>query len=205
MADKRIWVARTAMRNDWLEQVSEAIIDPNREIVDPHHHLWNRGGSVYEMNELWSDTDAGHNVVETVFIECHAGYYQDGPDHLKPLGETEYVTGLVENAGARGAEVTGIVAHADLRLPLDRLDQVLDGHDKLANGRFKGIRHAGACDPEPEALTIPGRGTPGQYLDPDFQRGVAHLGARGLTYDTWHYHHQNRELIDSPLLEVLDN
>ena len=25
---------------EWLDQVKEEIIDPEREIVDPHHHLW---------------------------------------------------------------------------------------------------------------------------------------------------------------------
>ncbi|MEM7057195.1 MAG: amidohydrolase family protein [Pseudomonadota bacterium] len=195
MADKRLWVARTAMRNDWLDQVQEEIIDPDREIVDPHHHLWNRGGSTYEMAELWSDTGSGHNVVETIFIECFAEYRPDGPDHLKPVGETEYVAGLVNAAGPGGARVTGIVAHADLRLPLQQLDEVLDAHKAASGGRFRGIRHAGAHEPNPEALAIPGRGTPGQYQDPDFQRGVAHLGEQGLTYDTWHYHLQNQDFI----------
>ena len=25
--------------SDWLAQVQEDIVDPDREIVDPHHHL----------------------------------------------------------------------------------------------------------------------------------------------------------------------
>ncbi|MBT6499695.1 MAG: hypothetical protein HOK67_07310, partial [Deltaproteobacteria bacterium] len=25
---------------EWLDLVKEEIIDPEREIVDPHHHLW---------------------------------------------------------------------------------------------------------------------------------------------------------------------
>ena len=28
--------------NTWLAQVQEEIIDPSREIVDPHHHLWRK-------------------------------------------------------------------------------------------------------------------------------------------------------------------
>ena len=196
MVDRRLWVARTAMRNEWLGQVQEEILDPDREIIDPHHHLWSRGGSTYEMEQLWFDTGAGHNVVETVFIECFANYRDDGPDHLKPVGETEYVAGLADLASAGKSRVTGVVAHADLRLPLDLLDEVLNVHTTAAGGRFRGIRHAGAYDPNPDALAIPGRGTPGQYLDPDFRRGVAHLGERGLTFDTWHYHHQNRNYLE---------
>lgn len=41
--------------NDWLNQVKEEIIDPDRPIIDPHHHLWKRRfGSDYLLDELWS-------------------------------------------------------------------------------------------------------------------------------------------------------
>ena len=192
MADRRMWIARMGVRNDWLDQVREEPIDPDREIVDPHHHLWNRNGSVYELDQLWSDTAAGHNVTQTVFIECRASYREDGPEHLRPVGETEYVAAIADasDADPSKASIAGIVAHADLRLPLEQLDKVLDAHEAASGGRFRGIRHAGAFEPQAEALAIPGRGPAALYADPDFRRGVAHLGTRGLTYDTWNYHHQ---------------
>ena len=192
MADRRMWIARMGVRNDWLDQVREEPLDPDREIVDPHHHLWNRNGSVYELDQLWSDTGAGHNVTRTVFIECRASYREDGPEHLRPVGETEYVAAIADasDADPGRATIAGIVAHADLRLPLAQLDEVLDAHAAASGGRFRGIRHAGAFEPQAEALAIPGRGPEGLYADPDFRRGVAHLGTRGLTYDTWNYHHQ---------------
>ena len=31
-------------RPDWLALRQEEVIDPTRPIVDPHHHLWDRGG-----------------------------------------------------------------------------------------------------------------------------------------------------------------
>jgi hypothetical protein len=34
-------------REDWLALHSEDVIDPARRIVDPHHHLWDRGGQRY--------------------------------------------------------------------------------------------------------------------------------------------------------------
>ena len=196
MVDRRAWVARMAGRNAWLDQVTEEIIDSGREIVDPHHHLWNRGGSVYETAELWLDTQSGHNVVQTVFVECRASYREGGPEHLRPVGETEYVVAMAEETDAAPGKATiaGIVAHADLRSP--ELDAVLDAHEAAGRGRFRGIRHAGAHDPEPDALYIPGRAPAGLYADPAFRRGVARLGERGLTYDTWHYHHQNRDFCD---------
>ena len=38
--------------NEWLEQVSEAVIDPERDIVDPHHHLWPQASMGYNIDEL---------------------------------------------------------------------------------------------------------------------------------------------------------
>ncbi len=175
---------------EWLSQVREEVIDPGREIVDPHHHLWPQPFLSYDLEELWSDTEDGHKVVQTVFMECGSAYRSDGPDHLKPVGETEFVTAAAERAAqAPGkAQIAGIVAHADLRLA--ELDAVLDAHTAAAKGRFRGIRHAGAFEEDSSALTIPGRGPKGLFADPDFRKGVARLGARGLTYDTWIYHHQ---------------
>jgi predicted TIM-barrel fold metal-dependent hydrolase len=67
---------------------------------------------------------------------------------------------------------------------------VLDAHEEAAHGLFRGIRHAGACDPHPGALRIPGRAPAELYERADFRAGLARLGERGLTYDTWQYHHQ---------------
>ncbi len=175
----------------WLAQVSEDIIDPDREIVDPHHHLWTRSEWNYELAELWSDTGAGHNVVQTVFLECGSAYDLDAPEHLQPVGETRYVAAFAEASAADPAQATiaAIVSRADLRHP--ELDAVLDAHQAAGKSLFRGIRHAGARDPHPESLTIPGRAPEGLYADPDFRAGVARLGERGYSYDTWHYHHQN--------------
>ena len=179
----------------WLDQVNEPIIDPDRPIVDPHHHLWSRPNSTYVLEHLWADTGSGHNITKTVFLECGASYREDGPEHLKPVGETEFVEAIAgESRSGGGAVISAIVSRADLRL--DELDEVLDAHEAAAKGLFRGIRHAGARDPHPEALSIPGRGTEGLYADEAFRRGVARLGERGYTYDTWHYHHQNGEFRD---------
>lgn len=180
--------------SEWLAQVDEDIVDPGQPIIDPHHHLWPEGqGIPYTLEDLHGDTGAGHNVVATVFMECHAAYRTDGPDHLRCVGETEFVT---ENARASEAAegqapIRGIVGGADLRLA--NLDEVLDAHVAVAGDLFKGIRHALASDPEPESLTIAGRAEPNLASDPAFQAGVRRLGERGLTYDSWHYHHQNHE------------
>ncbi len=177
----------------WLSQVVEDIIDPQREIVDPHHHLWTRKDWNYELAELWGDTGAGHNVVQTVFLECGSSYLSTGPEHLYPVGETVYVADIAA-ASAQDpdqATIAAIVGRADLAH--DALDDVLDAHEAAGQGLFRGIRHAGACEPHPEALFIAGRAPAGLYADANFRQGVARLGERGYTYDTWHYHHQNAD------------
>jgi L-fuconolactonase len=181
----------------WLAQVREPIVDPDREIVDPHHHLWQRPESSYLLEDLRADTDSGHNVTRTVFVECRAAYRERGAEHLHCVGETEFVAGIAaaSRRDAGGAVIAGIVSHADLTDDA-RLDEVLDAHEAAGAGLFRGIRHSGACDPHPEALTIPGRAPEGLYGRSDFRRGVARLGERGLTYDTWHYHHQNAAFAD---------
>jgi predicted TIM-barrel fold metal-dependent hydrolase len=184
----------------WLDQVHEDVLEPERAIVDPHHHLWRSRGSfpAYLLDELWSDTGSGHRVLRTVFVECRASYRKDGPERLRPIGETEFVAEIAEAAAAGAARepgratIGGIVAHADLRLG-DAVDEVLAAHHEAGRGLFRGIRHSGACDPHPEALFIPGRAEPRLYAREDFRRGMRVLGRLGLTYDTWHYHHQNQD------------
>lgn len=173
-----------------------------REIVDPHHHLWGPeflGGlaGTYELDELRADTATVPGVVATMFMECAASYRTDGPGHLRPVGETEYVAALADASDASpGARIVGIVSHADLALEPDLLDEVLDAHQAAAGGRFRGIRDALASAPPDVPLVIHPEAEPGRGADPAFRRGVARLGERGLTYDTWQYHTQIGDLIE---------
>lgn len=177
---------------EWFAQVVEDIIDPDREIVDPHHHLWPRGsGLPYGLDELHADARSGHRIVKTVFIECGAAYRTDGPEHLRCVGETEFVAG--ESERDPDHLIRGIVAHADLRR--DDIASVLDEHERAGRGLVRGIRDALSRADHPEVLSIPGRAPAGLFEDKDFRRGVTLLGQRGLTYDTWHYHYQNSEFL----------
>src|SRR5260221_10596436 len=87
-----------------------------------------------------------------------------------------------------------MVGHADLRLPT--LDEILDGHIDAGGGLFRGIRDALSRAVPDDGLMIAGGAPAGLYEDLAFRSGVARLGARGLTYDTWHYHYQNREFLE---------
>ncbi|MFP6605809.1 MAG: amidohydrolase family protein [Myxococcota bacterium] len=198
----------------WHAQVQEEILEPERPIVDPHHHLWHalRFMPSYLLEDLWADTGSGHNIVETVFLECSAEYRAEGPEHLRPIGETEFVADIAAQSAKGGpgkARIAGIVAHADLQLG-DAVEEVLALHEQAGRGLFRGIRHAGAHDEDPEALMIAAQAPVGLYQDASFRAGLKRLGELGYSYDTWHYHHQNpsfaelaRAVPDTPM--VLDH
>src|SRR3984893_5770768 len=44
----------------WWAQRKEEILQPALEIVDPHHHLWDRSGHRYLLDQLVADTGSGH-------------------------------------------------------------------------------------------------------------------------------------------------
>ena len=101
-------------KEQWLNQVVEDIVDPERPICDPHHHLWHRAGSRYLLDELMADTGSGHNVVSTVFVECASMYRADGPEALRAVGETEFVNGVaaMTASGEYGEFRAGDVRHS---------------------------------------------------------------------------------------------
>ena len=184
--------------DEWLASVTEEIVEPDRPIVDPHHHLWETAGNWrrYVLDDLWADTGSGHNIEKTVFVDCHSGYRTDGPEHLRPVGETEYVASVAaESAKVEGrATIAAIVSHADLSRG-DAVEDVLAAHEEAGKGLFRGIRHAGPSD-STGTLTNAGRGWPCPYPREDFRTGVRALGRLGYTYDTWHFYHQQRDYLE---------
>jgi L-fuconolactonase len=133
---------------EWLGKLSEEILEPELPIVDPHHHIWDHPGSRYLLDELLADVNSGHNIVATVFIQCGSGYRTTGPEEMRPIGESEFVRAIAEEADRRGTKTkicAGIVSFADLRLP--NVDAVLEAQIEAAGGRFRGIRQIPAHDP----------------------------------------------------------
>jgi predicted TIM-barrel fold metal-dependent hydrolase len=191
-------------RQDWLDRHREAILEPDRPIVDPHHHLLDRPGpgGRYLFDELLADLTCGHRVVATVFVQCYAMHRADGPEALRPVGETEFVTGVaaMSASGRYGpARVgAGIVGHADLRLGA-RVQPVLEAHLGAGGGRFRGVRHISARDAAAHAYYGQPPGTlldqpPGLLADPAFRAGFACLAPLGLSFDAWLLHPQLPEL-----------
>jgi predicted TIM-barrel fold metal-dependent hydrolase len=183
----------------WLALRQEEIIEPGLEIVDPHHHLWDRPEHRFLINELLADTGSGHNIAQTVFIECGSMYRADGPVEMKPVGETEFVNGTAAMSASGQYGPTrlcrGIVGHADLRLG-DGVARVLEAQITAGDGRFRGIRHSVTWDVS-DVLSRGRTNSPkGQMYDPTWRAGFARLAPLGLSFEAWLYHPQLPDLAD---------
>jgi predicted TIM-barrel fold metal-dependent hydrolase len=186
-------------REDWLAQRREEIIDPQRPIVDPHHHLWDRGGQRYLIEEMTDDIASGHNIVATVYVDCRSMYRAIGPEAFRPVGEVEFANGVAAMSASGGygkaAICAGIVSHVNLLLG-DDARPVLEAEIAAGNGRFRGIRHSSAWDADPEVAGMYATRPKGLLLDPAFRRGFACLAPLDLSFDAWLFHPQIGELID---------
>lgn len=181
------------VRPEWLAQWEEEVIEPQLPVVDPHHHLWELPEGTYLRRELKADLDSGHNVRATVFVDCHSKYRAEGPEALRPVGETEFVVAEIagKDAGSSGA-CAAIVGWADLMLG-HAVQGVLEQHVVAGRGRFRGIRSRAAWHAHPEVHPT-GMSEPGMLLEPKLQEGARRLGAMGLTLDVWVYHTQLAEV-----------
>lgn len=183
-------------KNAWLAQVREDIIEPDLAICDPHHHLWESPDNRYLLDELRADLNSGHNIASTVYMECGSMYRADGPDELKPVGETEFVNGIaaMSASGTYGDSriCAAIVGFADLTLGA-AVGAVLDAH-RQASQRFVGIRHASGWDADDRVRNSHTAPPAGLLADATFAAGMRELGHRGMTFDAWLYHPQIPEL-----------
>jgi predicted TIM-barrel fold metal-dependent hydrolase len=184
-----------AVDEAWLGRLTEEIIEPGLPIIDPHHHLWIRDGNTYLLPELLADIGSGHNVVATVFEECHSMYRQDGPAEEASLGETEFVAGIAA-MGASGTfgpsrVCARMVGNVDL-LQGGRARGLLERHMIASGGRFAGIRQSTAWHADIHKVAP----RDGVLMDTTFRQGFAGLAALDLAFDAWVYHTQIDEVGD---------
>jgi predicted TIM-barrel fold metal-dependent hydrolase len=184
-----------AARQEWLKLTVETPLDPGLPICDPHHHLWERPEERFLVEELLEDVHSGHNIVSTVFIECREMWRKGGPQEMRPIGETEFVEGIVGPRGKHGdtAVAAGIVGFAALTLGA-AVAPVIEGHLAASPKRFRGIRHSCTWDESPAVKTATPGIPPGLMLDSKFRAGLACLKSYGLSFDAWLYHPQLPEL-----------
>src|ERR1700675_1151215 len=187
------------IRREWLERRKEPVFEPELPIIDPHHHLWQRPGWRYLLDDLLADTGSGHNIVATVYMEASSMYRDRGPEEMRPVGEVEFANGVAAMCGrgvfGQARVASGIVGPADLMLG-SRVEPVLTALMRAGGDRFRGIRHgvsweAGAATLRPNPST-----RAGMLADKKFREGVAVVGRLNLSYDVSLYHTQIGEVAD---------
>jgi len=197
--DPKAEADRHARAAQWRAQHREPIMEPDLPIIDPHHHLWERPGYRYLLDDLLADLRSGHDIRATVFVECGAYYRKGGSIETAFVGEVEFANGIAAMAasGAYGATqiCAGIVGTADISVGA-AVSAVLDAEIAAGGGRFRGIRVTTKWDAD-DALNNSRYAIPrGLMADADFRAGFATLAPRGLSFDAMIYHPQLLELAD---------
>jgi L-fuconolactonase len=188
------------VRQDWLDQRREEIIEPDLAIVDPHHHLVDRPETGrYLLPELLADLGSGHNITATVYLEWLSMYRATGPAELRPVGEIEFANGVAAMAASgtygKPRVCAGIVGYADLMLGAS-VEKVLEAMIAAGGGRFRGIRFISATHPDQAAWGSLVNRPAGLLMDERVREGFARLAPLGLSFDAWMYHTQLGELVD---------
>lgn len=188
----------TTEHEAWLNLTKEDPIEPELPICDPHHHLWGLPRGHYFLEELLTDISGGHNIIQTVFVECRSMYRKAGPQEMKPIGETEFVQGIAAQSASgqygKTNVAAGIVGFADLTLGA-AVAPVLEAHIAASRDRFRGIRYISTWHESSDI--VPSRNHPRRVLlDSKFREGFACLQKYNLSFDSWLYHTQLMELVD---------
>ena len=181
------------VRQDWLDRRKEPALEPGLPIVDPHHHLWVRPGWRYMLDDFLADTNSGHNIVATVFVQANSMYRDSGPVEMRPVGETEFVNGMAAICASgycgKTKVAAGIVGNADLTLG-SRVEPVLAALLRAGGDRFRGIRYITAWNADTSLNNPSYPVPPGLLADKTFREGFAVLGRLGLSFDALIFHPQ---------------
>lgn len=179
----------------WLAASREEALEPELPMVDAHHHFSEHWGG-YMPDDLLADI-AGHRIRATVYVQCGWGYRPEGPEALRPVGETESVVAVTREVNLRQRETrvaAAIVGYADLHLG-GAVDEVLAAQIAAGDGRFRGVRNSGAFHPDFKHGVLP-RPMQHLYADPAFREGYACLERHGLSFDAWVYHTQLEDVLE---------
>jgi L-fuconolactonase len=189
-------IRNTEALNHWHKQMpTEPALEPDLPIIDAHHHLWDIPAlaNQYLLNDLLADIGQGHNIIATVYVEAHAMYRREGPEHMKPVGEVEFANGVASMAASGNfgncKVADAIVAHADLMLG-SQVEEVLAKQSEVAVGRLRGIRYVTPFDDSELRNFVMRPVSPHRLADPKFREGFRKMAAMGLVFDAWVYHPQ---------------
>lgn len=184
------------LRPGWLALRREAALDPAQPVIDSHHHLYQRPGLRYLLEDHLADLDCGHDIRATVAVQARAMLRVDGPPEMASLGETEFLNGqaAMSASGLYGQVrvAAAIVGHVDLTLG-DRVRPVLERH-QAASGRLRCIRQPLAWDADATLLN-PAYGTWQGLAESDaFRAGLAVVQDMGLSFEIWAFYPQLPQL-----------
>jgi L-fuconolactonase len=202
MENRKIWESNRAKFDTWLKLTPEDALEPELEIVDPHHHVWDmrelRGFNMFGMfkqqyymtDELIDDfIGGGHNITHSVFVTTHAFFNDEAePSWMAPLGEVQAMQGVAAQfASGKYSKtlraVAGIIGTADLLQYGAEVEPLLVAC-KAASPNYRGIRCNAAHDPAMEKGNN-FHPTPGMYSDPKFREGFALLEKHDLVFDAF--------------------
>ena len=167
------------------------MLEPELPIIDPHHHLWVRNGYTYLMPEFAADLASGHNIVATVFAECHSMYRLTGPEQTRSLGETEFVRGqaAMSASGDFGTTRACDAMFGNVELTLGAgVEPLLEQHLEASGGRFRGVRISSGWHQDERINNVAEQA--GVLLDPRVSDAVKVIQRMGLSLDCWLYHTQ---------------
>lgn len=186
-----------SVTDEWLSRHNEPILEPDLKIIDPHHHLWIRDDEPYLMPELLADLASGHRITATVFAECHSMYRAHGPQELRPVGETEFVSGVaaMSESGGFGPSHACAAMFGGLDMTLgEAVEPVLEAHIRAGGGRFRGVRYSTGWDASEKIRSI----VPDAHrlADPRVRAAMGVLNRMGLSFDAWLYHPQLADVAD---------
>jgi L-fuconolactonase len=212
--NRTIWDKNGSEFYAWLDQTQEQALEPELEIVDPHHHLWDmrelKGFNLFGMfkqqyymsDELVDDfIGGGHNITSTVFVTTHA-FFKDGADpaFMAPLGEVQAVQGIAAQFASSKYSKTlrtaaGIIGTADLQTYGTDVEPLLIAC-KNCCPNYRGIRCNAAHDPALTASQGNFHPTPNMYMDPKFREGFSLLEKHDLVFDAFIFSEQLDEVRD---------
>jgi predicted TIM-barrel fold metal-dependent hydrolase len=171
-------------------------------IIDAHHHLWIDPPfpqfQTFPIEQLAAMRAAtGNDMRATVFVDCRRDYLTDGPEELRPIGETRTVETEAHAAASSGGPAAGIAAaivgQEDMRLG-SGIEPVLLAHLDESPTRFRGIRHMTPWHLGMSFFDLPI--DEHMLCTPAFAEGLAALAKLDLTFDAWVLSTQLRDVVE---------
>ena len=208
--ERRTWEAGKSKFYKWLDATQEEALEPELEIVEAHHHMWDKrvlnganakgleNQQYYMADEVVDDlVGSGHNVTHSVFVTAGAFFTADAqPPWMAPLGEVQFAQGIAAQfaSGAYGPIRVGaaIIGIADLANQGADIEPLLVA-SKVASPNYRGIKITCSHDAQTALKFYP---KAHMFAQPKFREGFALLEKHDLLFEAWMFSSQLRDLYD---------